>query len=240
MRYLSVMLSLVILIAAACGGNGDTDAPTEAPDTPEASGVIIAAPQAGTIIYAEMAFISGEVLEAEQTFRVELVDTEDNVIAETTLTESPGIWTAELEHGYDGDPTEITIRAVSEDDAVLDSVSVMLSNMDERPDGSFGTIASPSDGDSIGGDSILVEGSASGLFENEFILALFDDAGESVAETFVLLNNPYFVDDVPWQAELIIGDYTGTGEIRAYYIDAESGDEVTLDSVTVEVEPAAG
>jgi hypothetical protein len=238
-----VTLALIAgVLLAGCDSSASPTATALPTDIPTLTGVEIESPQSGTVIYAEMVYISGAVTGESRVFRLEMVDTEDNVLAQTTLDEEPGDWTAELVHGYAGEPTEITIRAVPDDgdETAFDTVSVLLADSSQRPAGSFGSILQPGDGVTLGGDSIPVEGMASGLFENEFILELIDEGGTTIDQEFVLLNNPYFIDEVPWQAVLSVSGYTGPAQIRAYYIDAEDGSEQTLDSITIEISDAAG
>jgi hypothetical protein len=244
-KQATAFITLVMVagaLLAGCDSGTSSTATAQPTDIPTLTGVEIESPQSGTVIYAEMVYISGAVTGESRVFRVELVDTEDNILAQVTLDEEPGDWAAELVHGYTGEPTEITIRAAPDDDdeTAYDTVSVLLADSSQRSPGSFGSILQPGDGVMLGGDSIPVEGMASGLFENEFILELIDEGGTTIDQEFVLLNNPYFIDEVPWQAVLNVSGYTGPAQIRAYYIDAEDGSEQTLDSITIEIGDAAG
>jgi hypothetical protein len=232
----ALLLAAAMIFLTAC------EAATSPTPAPPASPVDIVHPLEGTVIYAEMIYLSGTLQGEPLGFRLELIGTDDTIIAQTTLNEEPGNWQVELIHGYAGDPSEITIRAVADDDPTqtYDTVTVFIADSDHRPPGSFGTIIEPAPDSGVGGDSILVQGTASGLFENEFILVLVAPDDSVIDEQFVLLSNPYFIDEVPWQAEFTGGDYTGPAEIRAYHIDAQDGSENTLDSVNVIIGEAAG
>lgn len=240
--YRTVIWMLLMFLAACQGKSEDPAVPTDLTATPAPFGtqVRINTPQDSTIVYAETLHITGTVTDSSQRFKLQLVDIDDQVITETIVDAQPGNWQVELVHGYTGDPSEIIIRAVPEDNAAqpYDTVSILLSDISHRPNGIFGSITYPANGVEIGGDMLLIEGRASGAPENAITIEL---VGESVIDSkTITLDNPNFVDDVPWQVELATNGYTGQATIQAYYISPADGSRVVLDSVIVTVLTAAG
>jgi hypothetical protein len=238
----TISLIIMIVFLAACGGGGGAE--DNGGSTSFNGEVDIVFPSNGTVIYAEAITVSGTMFGADQqTFTVELIDPDDAVIASADVQTQEGDWSVEIPHNYTGDPSEVTVRAVpsGEVEGEYDSATILLSNASLRPEGTFGTITAPLEGDVVGGDSILIEGTASGLFENTLIVEMVLPEGTVLAEQILTVNNPYFIDEVPWQAELAFSDdYTGPASIRAYYTSADEGSEIDLDQVGVMVEVAAG
>jgi len=239
-RTATISLIITIVFLAACGGGSDGSGRS----TSFNGEVDIVYPSNGTVIYAEAITVSGTMFGADQqTFTVELIDPDDAVIASADVQTQEGDWRVEIAHNYTGDPSEVTVRAVpsGEVEGEYDSATILLSNASLRPEGTFGTITAPLEGDVVGGDSILIEGTASGLFENTLIVEMVLPEGAVLAEQVLTVNNPYFIDEVPWQAELAFADdYTGPASIRAYYTSADDGSEIDLDQVGVMIEVAAG
>jgi len=238
-KYL-VTIILCMLLLTACGeddpeGFGN---PTDTSD-PSASAVEITMPQSGSVIYAEAIQISGEVNGAAQQFDVRLVTLDETVIAETTVDSQPGSWSVELIHDYTGEPTEIEIRT-AQAEQTYDSVSILLSDSSQRPDGTFGEVIIPADNTVLGGDSIPVEGRASGLPENQLTVELLNADGTVLDTQRITLQNPYFIDDVPWQTLVERGTYTGPATLRITYTEATSGEPVIIDEVSMTLTEAAG
>lgn len=206
--------------------------------------VEIDVPQNGAIIYAEMMFISGTADDLpDEGFLLEVVTASGEELVETTVQPEDGTWQVEVPHGYEGDPMEAQIfaRPVSEMfEGEYDVETVAVSSQDNRPEGTFGSIMTPGEGVTLGGDSIEVSGTASGLFENTLIVVLEDTEGDVIDEEILTITNPYFVDEMVWSTTLETNGYTGEVTVRAYYQDARDGDEVTLDEVTFTLQVAAG
>jgi hypothetical protein len=240
MRLLLLITSLaMLLVLTACDGTtGDAQSST----VTTAGTVTITFPASGTVIYAESLYLAGQASgDAPQSFRLEVVGTDDSVIASTQVDNASGDWQVELIHGYTGEPTEVTIQAVPlEGEGLLASSSVLLSSIAYRPEGAYGFILLPGDGDTVGGDSIPVEGSVSGVFENTFTLVLLDSAENILDEQIITVFNPYFIDEVPYQADLAPGSYTGPAVIRAQITNAEGGDLIELGSVSITIDSSAG
>ncbi|GAB5490663.1 MAG: hypothetical protein Phog2KO_08780 [Phototrophicaceae bacterium] len=240
----SIIFSL--MVAIACTPSETDDSVTLAPTQAILEGSVdIMFPPSGAVIYAEVIYLSGTASDIPaEGFQIQLIAPDDSIIAEATVphpeTEE---WSISIVHNYAGDPSEINIVAKSVDSSntlSYDIESIILATMDNRPDGTFGEITSPDEGTSIGGDSLLVSGHGSGFFENTFSLILETLDGEIIEEIPVTLNNPNFVDDMPWQAEIPRGDFIGNARIRMAYQDMESGDTITLDSIDIVVSTVAG
>jgi hypothetical protein len=245
---LSLIFAMLMMVIAACTpaasdpGTGElTVLSTEAPLP---GSVEIEVPENGAIIYAETMFISGTASDLpDGGFQLEVVTASGEQLVETTVQPDDGSWQVELVHGYEGDPMEAQIFALPVDTTIqgeYDVETIAVSSQDNRPEGTFGSIISPGEGVTLGGDSIEVSGTASGLFENTLVVVLEDAEGSVLDEEILTITNPYFIDEMVWSATLETDGYTGEATIRAYYQDAQDGDEVTLDEVTFTLQVAAG
>lgn len=238
-RRLLIGAGLVILVVAflaiailltTSSGQSDDDSFGSAPTTAQ---ITIDQPPAGAIIYAETLRVSGTSSENSGTFLVQIVE-EDRVLASAPVRPDGMNWSVEIPHAYAGQTTEVEIRAVSPDvlDQPFDQVPVFLSQLMNRPSGAYATITTHQDGDNLGGDTVLIEGRVSGV--DSFVLALIDDAGAVIDERTILVNNPFLVDDLPWQADIATNAYAGPATLRMTSKDAD------LLEVNVTVSNAAG
>lgn len=243
-KLIASVTFLAMFIMACTPSDTDSNATIEPTQATLEGSVDITFPPSGSIIYAETIFLSGTAENIpEEGFQIQLIAPDDSIIAEASVQPDNDEWGIELVHNYTGDPSEVNIVAKSVDATLTlayDIESILLSTMENRPDGTFGTINSPTDGVSVGGDSLLVSGHGSGFFENTFVLILETRDGELITEIPVTLSNPNFVDDMPWQAEISRGDFIGNARIRMVYQDMESGDMITVDSVDIVVSTVAG
>lgn len=216
-----------------------------APTIPPLVGdVQITTPQTGSIIYAPTVYLGGTAsgLPAEG-FRLLIVSAEEVTLADTPVQPQGDNWTLELPNPVTTTPVEVTISALPVDASVpgdYDIVSAVFATEKERPEGIFATIITPFDNDTAGGDIIPLYGTASGLFEGTLNLALEQPDGTVITEQFIPVNNPGVIDEVPWEAELTTNGYRGMAVIRAFYLSARDGEKITLDTVTVTIEDAAG
>lgn len=236
-----MVLSLVAALCVACTPSANVAAP---PSTPALSGSVdILFPQDGTIIYSELIYLSGTAQGLpSEGFRLRLLDTAENAIAEATVQPQDGQWSVELPHNYTGDPTEVIILALPVDTTLsgdYDVASILLSTLANRPEGVYGSILAPLEGEAIGGDFVEVSGMASGVFENTIIIALENDSGV-ISQQIVTLNNPYFIDEVPWTASLPTQGALGPATVRMFVQDANSGEALTLAEVAIILGGAAG
>jgi hypothetical protein len=256
MMRLSILLLTVLFVLVACApatpapqsegsirvSGVSTSLPT--PITLEGH-VDIVYPMSGSIIYSETLYLQGTAEELpEAGFLLQVIAPDDSVLAQSVIQSENGQWSVELAHTYTGDPTEVNIIAKSTDTTILgdyDIASIVIADVETRPEGVFGSVIVPSEGDTVGGDSIFVSGRGSGFFENSFVLVLETaDDGEDISTAIVTMHNPYFVDDMIWEAELARNDFVGNAVIRAYYTDAESGAEVEIFRMSVVVSSVAG
>ena len=237
-RHWQLVLIIPLLLAACGGGGTDSEGFTNPTATFEAGAatVNITAPPNGSIIYAEAIRISGDLLGSPQVFSIHLFTPDEQVIAETSVDAQPGEWQVELVHGYAGTPTEVEVVAASADGTVFDTSTVLLSDVSNRPDGSFATIDLPLDGDTVGGDTIPIQGRASGIEGGQLTLQLVDSANSVIDSETINLLNAFVIDDVPWQADLERGDATGSATIRL--LSADESNE--FNRVAVTLSEAAG
>ncbi len=243
MIRLTCTVMALLLSLVAC--NGTSAVPTEniTPSTePLLGDVSIIHPEDGSIIYSELLWVDGETSDWQGgAFNLHLLDLDDNLIAQANVQpENDGTWRVTLEHGYQGEPIEATLVIVSEDEQVLASRSIVIAGMAYRPEGVFGSITFPISGSSFGGDSFAVHGTASGVFENSFIVVLEAADGTVIDQEIVTAFNPFYVDEMPWETELETNGYTGEATIRAYAISPSDGQEEPLGSVNITITVAAG
>jgi len=244
LRFAVISALLMVLLAACGGGEDDPEGFTRATATfePGASTVDILFPQNGTVIYAEAVTVSGRLVGQPQQFTVQVVDLDENILVESTLDEQPGDWLVEMIHGYSGDPSELEIRAISAGEAaeIFDRANVLISDVSNRPAGAFGTVVLPAAGDMLGGDMIPVEGRASGATENTLTVELVREDGRMVDTRIVTLNNPYLIDEVPWQVELDRREADGPATLTVYTDDPSGEGRIELAVIEVELAEAAG
>lgn len=209
---------------------------------PTAQGTVtITSPLAGSTIFAEALFVSGTAADVPaDRFRLIVTTTDDAVLADTSVTVENGVWGVELVHEYTGDPVEALIVAQNSAGDNYDAESVVIASMDDRPEGTFGLILEPQPDAVVGGDQIEVVGTGSGLFENTLIMQLREPDGTVIAETIVTIDNPYFVDERVWVADLATEGHTGPASILIGYESAENGDFITLDETEIMVSEVAG
>ena len=247
MRHISLLSILIIILVTACTSTpqergGVTLVPTQAVLK---GNVDITQPISGSIIYAESLFLQGTAHDIPaEGFKIQVVTPDDLILAETTVIPEGENWQVELVHGYTGEPIETVIIARSVNNAIpedYDIESVAISAAENRPEGVFGSLIAPSPDATVGGDQIQVVGRGSGFFENTFSLVLeeADDATE-IAQTIVTMTNPYFIDDMIWEADLATNDFTGHAVLRMIYHDAATGEIIEVDRVKIVVSSIAG
>jgi hypothetical protein len=199
------------------------------PTAPPLSATVgLSYPPDGSILYAESVPISG-FASAPQNFRVELVDLDGTPLAAGMVQSPGGDWSLELAHQYRGDPTEATVRVrPMTGDGEYDRTTIVLDQLQNRPEGVFGLLSLPQDGDTVGGDAIQIEGRASGTLTVR--LRLLADDGAIIDEQTVRTGNQYRVDDVPFTTSLRRGDHTGPATLEFYLGTAQQpAERITLD-----------
>lgn len=210
---------LMLLLAACTTEDGNGGFVSTATPEPFSAEVDLQYPPDGAVIYAETVTVSGTIEdETRYAFDVEIVDAEGNILAESSL-DTSGDWSVEIVHGYTGEPAEFSVRVVppTANTGTYDRISILMASNSFRPEGTFGNITAPGEDAPIGGESILVEGTISGV--ESFTVALVDPAGFKLAEQTADVINPQRINEIPWQVELSLGTYTGTAEIRLLNAD---------------------
>ncbi|NWF67830.1 MAG: hypothetical protein HXY40_01970 [Chloroflexi bacterium] len=237
-----VMLALMALLVAAC--SPAASGPTPLPGL--TGSVMITYPPDGTTVYAEAIYVQGSAQGVpNNTFALEVVGADDQIIARSTVIVTDGQWTVELPHTYTGEPMEATIYAIPDNTDLsiaqtYASATIIIAGMSYRPEGVFGSITSPATGSTIGGDNLTVTGTASGLYQGTLLLGLFAPDGAQISQIVIAVFNPYFTDAVLWTGEVPTNGYTGAAELRAYYQQASDGKDVTLASVQITITAVAG
>ncbi|MBC8099192.1 MAG: hypothetical protein H7Y11_07095 [Armatimonadetes bacterium] len=219
-------------LLTACGAATTTT-------TPVAS-VTLSAPPDGAVIYASALDVAGVYSGTPPNTRLSVlvVDATGQSIARSSIDATADApWSLEVVHGYTGDAQPMTVQVLAPDGAVLASSTVLFAPLSERPDGAFITLLTPENGRTIGGDAVLVSGTASGIRDNRLTLTLTGDDGSTVATQSVTLAGRYPMDELPWSATLPLGDYTGNAILRATYHD---GQREQTESLSVSVTGSAG
>ncbi len=234
-----IMWSMAAWGLSACGLSNEQ--PTAQVVIPQVNQqVTIDHPPNSAVIYAEVLFIGGSIAQ-DTAFTLQIMTVDDEIIAETQVNATAGNWTVELMHGYTGDPTEVVIQAM-QDDTLLASTAILLTDVSYRPEGVYGSILLPENGSEAGGDMILVSGRASGV--DTLLVEVIGDDDQVIGSQVVILMNPYFIDEVPWEAALNVTGYTGQAVIRVTADDAQNDTaaqiENPLDVVRITLTNVAG
>ncbi len=205
---------------------------------PTAGDVLVFAPSAGDTLYAELIHITGQINGAPQTLMARLVDVDDNLLAIAPIMTQLGAWTVEMPRPATNG--EVTLQVVSAVDpsVIHATIPVFLADIASRPSGTFGSIITPSDGDQVGGDTILVSGRASGVSNNTIQLVLQSGDGTTIIHD-VTINNPYSVDDVLWQTDLPLTGLSGSVTLTAYFTPSTDPDPI-VSRVTLVITQVAG
>lgn len=223
-----------LLFASACSPAAPL--PTATSTIPALEGnVDILYPQDGSVIYSVTLTISGTATASD--FALKLVGPDEKAIAQATIQAQAEDWQVEIVHSYTGEPIEVNILAVpidSNSDLDYDIATILIAPIDSRPEGAFGSITMPSEGDTVGGEVTQVGGMASGFPENTLSIALIGADGTTINSNDVTLYNPYVIDDMPWTAEIATNGYIGAAEIRI------TSEDSTIAAVNVTITAEAG
>lgn len=239
-RMVGLFITGILLLVGCTAAQQPTDISVTAPST--AQGMVnISSPLTGSSIFAEALYVAGTADNLPQNrFQLRVISVDEELIAETMVMVTDGAWNVEIVHEYSGEPTEALIIAQSESGAEYDAESVLIASTENRPEGTFGAILSPQEDMVVGGDQIEVTGTGSGLFENTLILQLLEPDGTMITETIVTIENPYFIDERVWVADLETAGHTGPAIVRISYQDAASGESIILDEEEIMVSEVAG
>lgn len=238
---ISLVIAVSIVFLAACG-MPNIPAETPTPTVPPLIGdVTIDQPESGSIIYAETMLLSGTASDVPaEGFLLRLTINEETIV-ESTIQPEDGVWSVQWVHQYTGEPTEATLTALSPNPLVqaeyITSL-IVLSSVAHRPEGVFGRLLFPNDEEVLGGDQLEVRGTASGIPDNTLTVVLENSEG-IISQQTAIIDNPFFIDEMIWSADLTVTGETGPATIRVYYTD-ESGEEVLLDEVDIMLSMVAG
>lgn len=222
-----IFVFLCGIIISGCGGIEPSSTPVPATLQAPEPMVHIRFPAAGAVIYAESIRVSG--LATVEEFQLTLVDQDDTIFAETTITPAMpgGDWVIILDHGYTGEPMEMLLRAETIAGDFYAATAIVLADARSRPDGPFGSIIFPLDGTDMGGDFIVVEGTASGIADNQFMVTLTAADGAVLDSQTVAVVNPYGIDEMLWRVELSTQLLLGPATITAYFTSPDDPDPIT-------------
>ena len=238
-RFYSLLL---ILVLAACGTPPD-DASTNTLSGSSLRGdVRITFPQSGTVIYSEGLYVEGIASDVpDEGFILRAVLPDDSILVQTTIQPEDTTWSVEILHNYTGDPTQIILEAipVNDSDGFYSEQSLIISQLEFRPEGTFGTLLSPIPDMSVGGDLIEIVGTASGIPDNTLTISLSERDGTPISELVYVIPSPYTIDEVLWIADMPVDGYTGLASISVTYVDDE-GETQTLGSADIVVSAVAG
>jgi hypothetical protein len=221
---------LVGLLLAACS------APSAPPvtTTPAIGAVSIILPTEGTVYYGDVVTVRGTAQDVPPDgFDLRLL-LGDEQAALVRVVPIGGEWSAlvplpTLEAGI------LTIQAESIfTDRVYATVTAARGNPQERPAGVYGVVLSPTMGDVLGGEQIMVRGVVSGVGEGALTLTLRDEGGREVQQVRVLVPVLGALDEVPFQADLVTGNGAGRFTLSL------SLDDAVLDEVTFLLGQVAG
>jgi hypothetical protein len=235
MRFYTALYCILMLVGCRPGPIA-----TSTPTMPQLTGTVaIEAPITGALIYAEVIQLSGTAANLpDNQFALTLSGPDAIELARSTVQVVDGRWQIELPHSYQDVPIEVAITAGSTDPRIetpYDVVLVALAGLDYRPEGTYGSIIFPTEGSTVGGDSLQVEGLTSGLIENRLNLRLLVNDEDLINDETITIQNPYFIDEMPWSAEISTDGYTGPAILQI--VDS---DDTVLAAINLTVETAAG
>ena len=204
--------------------------------------VEIMTPLEGSVIYSELIALSGVASDLPgDVFALTLTGPDGEHIAGTTVRGASGSWSIELAHTYTGEPLEVTISARPFDTTVTGEYTqrtIALAGLSYRPEGIFGSITLPTDDSTVGGEFLLVTGTASGVAGNDLTIDLIADDGRVIARTYPQTANPYLIDNMPFTAELPTNGHIGPATIQLGALDENTF--LPLGSIRVNIDTAAG
>jgi len=243
MRRACFFLVVLLLGLAACAPTPSTgSAASPAPLVLQGS-VDILGPSAGWIIYDSLltAYGTSEGLPAEG-FLLRVLDVDGATLLQSAiLPAADGRWQARLLHDYQGQPSEITLRAESLNPRLTDDYdteTAAISGLAYRPQGRSAALMGLSEGQAIGGEQLLIQGSASGFVEGQLLLRLTTRDDTPISEAVVPLPaSP--LDEVIWQVELPSGGQPQPVVLRLLAREAD-GSTSTLQEIRLQLSQAAG
>jgi hypothetical protein len=205
---------------------------------PTAGEIIISSPVAGDTLYAELIRVTGDIRHMPQRLVARLVDIDDTILAQAPIITQLGAFTIEMPRPQVIGEVMIQIVSAVDPSVVRASIPVFFADSAMRPSGIFGSIITPSDGEQVGGDTILVRGRVSGIRNNTIQLVL-QDADNTTIIHDVTIHNPYGVDDVIWQTDLPLDGLSGSVVLTAYFTPSTDPNPI-FSRVTLVITQVAG
>jgi hypothetical protein len=227
-----ILLVWIVTGCAALGG------PTSTPD-PLSGTVTLTTPPEGAVIYASALYVAGTLADVpSKSLLIRLRTPENEIIAESRVDAVQGDWSTEIVHGYTGAPNPVTVEVVPLDAPSAEPFArsqIFFAALEDRPDGMFVTLITPEDGREIGGDDVLVSGTASGIPDRTFNVSLTNSNGQVLDTQTVTLSGRYDIDEYPWEVTLQTQANEGNAVIRITTADGEE-----LAAISVIMSSAAG
>jgi hypothetical protein len=206
--------------------------------------VEINTPAEGAVIYSEVIALTGTAANLpEDAFALTLTGPDGELIASAAVRGASGSWGIELTHTYNSEPIDVTINAHSLDSSIAGVYaqrSIALAGLSYRPEGMFASIDLPANDSIVGGEFLLVTGTASGVPGYALTIDLIADDGRVIARTYASTANPYLIDDMPWTAELATHNHVGPATIQCGALNEAENTVVLLDSIHINMDTAAG
>ncbi len=201
----------------------------------ERGAVTLRYPTQGAIIYSPALYVAGSA-QGVDGVRVRITSAE-GLLTETTLRPVPESWSVELVHGYSGVPLAVTLSVLALGEDTQDAYATLdltLAALGHRPEGAFAYVVTPQDGDSMGGDSIMVSGRASGRTTYAITVTLVKPDGTALDTQSVTVETPYPYDELGWEVTLTPHDYVGEALLIVDYGDGQS------ERISITLSTAAG
>lgn len=244
MRLDMTIIMMALLVACRPAAAPPDAATLEPTQVPLSGSIAITTPAEGAVIYAELITLAGTASDLpENAFNLVLTGPDGERIAGTTVRDASPSWHIELMHTYTGEPIEVTISAHPLDLTSTGAYArrtIALAGHSYRPEGISGGITLPADGSTVGGEFLLITGTASGVPEYALTIDLIAEDGRLVSRTYAQTSNPYLLDDMPWRAELGINGHYGSATIQFGAQNAADNTVTPLDNIQVQIETAAG
>lgn len=227
---LRLLSFLVVLVLAAC--------------TPaEVATATLSFPKLGTVYYADVVTVTGMARGlVQEGLDVRLLGEDGAVLAQVRLFPPDGAWEARLPVAPPSAPTLLTVALYAPATAKpYATAEALLAPLSLRPqDATYASQLSFTDGDTIGGEQVLIAGMASGVPNNRLLVGLQDANGNLLQQDEVVLMAFNALDEVPFTLEMRLVGYRGSATLTLSAFDPTTNTLRLLDSVAVVVGEAAG
>jgi hypothetical protein len=220
---------LVLLAVGACS-------------PPEVTSAELTFPSLGTVYYADVVTITGVARGlVNDGLDVRLLDEDGTVLARVRLFPPDGVWEARLPVSPPNEPMLVTVGLYVTDNATYATAKAMLAPLSLRPSApAYASVLSLSEGETLGGEQVLVAGMASGVPNNRLLVSLQDANGSLLQQDEVMLTAFNALDEVPFALDMRLAGYRGSAVLTLSALDPITNELLLLDSVAVVVGEAAG